>query len=347
MRSRSSSTRSTASDAMPGARAKPILKPPLATKWPGRPGQGPTIGARCVARGRGAGPAGDDGRRREARHGGAPAGDDGVEPGVGGIRFVEVALGRRADRDPARPVRDDVEAVGVELRHGPRGRLRRPRPGPLTPLPTGRPRASDSSRRPSQPVAWTTGPRSMPSLRDLAARLRDRRRECGDGAGRVELGRERVDHPPTGGRHGRPVSRIVGDPPLCLAPPERPRRLGACLGPGQRDRVGNRLDPARTPVAGRKPRGLLDEGPVASRGKQAVELKRLHLGPVLRRMGGEGADDAARGAAARTARVDHPHPGAPPQRLPRHREPEDARAAHGDVLPLPSPALRHSGWRWV
>ena len=38
--------------AIAGAMPKPILKPPLATKWPGRPGQPPSSGARLCARGR-------------------------------------------------------------------------------------------------------------------------------------------------------------------------------------------------------------------------------------------------------------------------------------------------------
>ena len=50
--SRPSSTRSAMTSATFGAMPKPILKPPLATKWPARPGHSPSIGARLRARGR-------------------------------------------------------------------------------------------------------------------------------------------------------------------------------------------------------------------------------------------------------------------------------------------------------
>ena len=150
----------------PGARAKPILKPPLATKWPGRPGQGPTMG-----RGSPRADAPRPSARRPARgqepwDGGAGPGDHVVERGIGGVGGVEAALGGRADRHPAGAVGDHVQPVHRPAAISP-GSAANTAACPLTPPPS-RPSAADRAPRPSQPVAWTP-PRFRPVACNLAA----------------------------------------------------------------------------------------------------------------------------------------------------------------------------------
>jgi hypothetical protein len=236
----------------------------------------------------------------------------------------------------------DVQAVHEELRRIRRRRSAEAAPAPSRRRPPGRP-VPRTGRAVRQPVAQTTAPSSSAAVARSRRPASDRRGRASQAA-RGEAGRQRVVDEKARGLGGAQPPAASAGTTRQRRPCPRPR-LRRPRAPGQRDgrRVGKGLQPPEPGVAGGKARGRLYPAPEGLGHQEAVELELLLRVPGVRRVRGERAHHAARGARARSGGVDDAHARAAPHRLPGDRTGRRSRPAHRQIdrcqCPRPSPYL--------